>query len=151
MYACFVLASTLHQTTSLHAYFQLVIPCARVWQGLDIAMVLRQDEDIAHAWPSLASTLGLLELISKGTLALVSGCRFFLMEILGLVFFALRSDLPMPLYEGCCQSTSRWLSMEQLTECGCTSMAAAGRQCNCPSTPLVIVKASSKHPRATFW
>ena len=100
---------------------------------------------MAYAWPSLASTLGLLEVISKGTLALVSGCRFFLMEILGLVFFALRSDLPMLLYEYCRQSTSRWLFMEQLTECGCTSMAAAGRHCDRPSTSLVIAQASSKH------
>ena len=79
--------------------------------GTDSAMLLKHNEDIAYACPSLASTLGLLEVISKGTLALVSGCRFFLMEILGLVFFALRNDLPMLSYEGAAslsQSSCLW-------------------------------------------
>ena len=48
-----------------------------------------------HGEPSFASTSGRCDVISTGTLALVRGCLFFLMLILGLVFLALRRERPM--------------------------------------------------------
>ena len=48
-----------------------------------------------HGEPSFASTSGRCDVISTGTLALVRGCLFFLMLILGLVFLALRKERPI--------------------------------------------------------
>ena len=82
-------------------------------------------------------------MISKGTFALVSGCRFFLMEILGLVFFALRRDLPMPSYVGAA-SLSVCLSVcLRTTVCGaadCLRLYKYGNSKSALQSPFYVTR-----------
>ena len=57
-----------------------------------------QSHKETHGQPSLTSTSGLRDVISTGTLALVRGCLFFVILILGLVFLALRRERPIRAY-----------------------------------------------------
>ena len=106
----------------------------------------------AYGAPSFASTSGLLDVISTGTFALVRGCLFFFMLILGLVFFALRRERPiaLPVYAGeyllLPVRHSLWTEVcySSTTECGCLAMIPTYTRA--PADMLSFVYCSDPRP-----